>query len=128
MSLTYSWITASLFSSPCSVALSVSTMTAETHPPRSRIPEIADMRRAHCALGSISRERGSWDTNAKAPPMLSIGIAIRSEEHTSELQSLMRISYAVFCLKKKTLTNIQEQQSHKKIREQDQYERSKHAP
>src|SRR3546814_5706475 len=27
--------------------------------------------------------------------------AIRSEEHTSELQSLMRISYAVFCLKKK---------------------------
>src|SRR3546814_7832968 len=30
---------------------------------------------------------------------------IRSEEHTSELQSLMRISYAVFCLKKKTNNN-----------------------
>src|SRR3546814_1005201 len=30
------------------------------------------------------------------------GSAFRSEEHTSELQSLMRISYAVFCLKKKT--------------------------
>src|SRR3546814_7112470 len=30
----------------------------------------------------------------------------RSEEHTSELQSLMRISYAVFCLKKKTDTHI----------------------
>src|SRR3546814_1829162 len=29
-------------------------------------------------------------------------VAERSEEHTSELQSLMRISYAVFCLKKKT--------------------------
>src|SRR3546814_19105271 len=29
------------------------------------------------------------------------GMALRSEEHTSELQSLMRISYAVFCLKKK---------------------------
>src|SRR3546814_1983921 len=29
------------------------------------------------------------------------GISFRSEEHTSELQSLMRISYAVFCLKKK---------------------------
>src|SRR3546814_4533691 len=29
------------------------------------------------------------------------GVANRSEEHTSELQSLMRISYAVFCLKKK---------------------------
>src|SRR3546814_7311164 len=32
--------------------------------------------------------------------------ARRSEEHTSELQSLMRISYAVFCLKKKTKTNL----------------------
>src|SRR3546814_2199679 len=31
---------------------------------------------------------------------------LRSEEHTSELQSLMRISYAVFCLKKKTLTPV----------------------
>src|SRR3546814_6141302 len=31
----------------------------------------------------------------------------RSEEHTSELQSLMRISYAVFCLKKKQSTNLQ---------------------
>src|SRR3546814_10534946 len=30
----------------------------------------------------------------------------RSEEHTSELQSLMRISYAVFCLKKKKITEI----------------------
>src|SRR3546814_6072068 len=30
-----------------------------------------------------------------------LGIEKRSEEHTSELQSLMRISYAVFCLKKK---------------------------
>src|SRR3546814_10900176 len=32
----------------------------------------------------------------------------RSEEHTSELQSLMRISYAVFCLKKKTTTTTNE--------------------
>src|SRR3546814_3471199 len=31
--------------------------------------------------------------------------AMRSEEHTSELQSLMRISYAVFCLKKNTTNN-----------------------
>src|SRR3546814_3957223 len=31
-------------------------------------------------------------------------VALRSEEHTSELQSLMRISYAVFCLKKKKHT------------------------
>src|SRR3546814_2416819 len=31
-----------------------------------------------------------------------VDLTVRSEEHTSELQSLMRISYAVFCLKKKT--------------------------
>src|SRR3546814_3422637 len=35
---------------------------------------------------------------------LGRGFVERSEEHTSELQSLMRISYAVFCLKKKTKT------------------------
>src|SRR3546814_7471804 len=34
------------------------------------------------------------------------GGMLRSEEHTSELQSLMRISYAVFCLKIKTRTNL----------------------
>src|SRR3546814_6245941 len=39
----------------------------------------------------------------RANPPTAI-IANRSEEHTSELQSLMRISYAVFCLKKKTQT------------------------
>src|SRR3546814_5630899 len=42
----------------------------------------------------------------------------RSEEHTSELQSLMRISYAVFCLKKKKITtyNIYHtQQTHKSV-------------
>src|SRR3546814_4202681 len=33
-------------------------------------------------------------------------VDVRSEEHTSELQSLMRISYAVFCLKKKNTTKI----------------------
>src|SRR3546814_2399283 len=54
------------------------------------------------------------DTDSKLPlaermerwkvPGLSVAV-IRSEEHTSELQSLMRISYAVFCLKKKKKTN-----------------------
>src|SRR3546814_12355803 len=40
-----------------------------------------------------AREPGAGSMNENAP--------VRSEEHTSELQSLMRISYAVFCLKKK---------------------------
>src|SRR3546814_9710850 len=39
-------------------------------------------------------------------PCGSYGAAYRSEEHTSELQSLMRISYAVFCLKKKKNNKI----------------------
>src|SRR3546814_3743792 len=38
--------------------------------------------------------------------MINTPLALRSEEHTSELQSLMRISYAVFCLKKKKKKNI----------------------
>src|SRR3546814_9947301 len=37
--------------------------------------------------------------------------ALRSEEHTSELQSLMRISYAVFCLKKKNGQHDNQQQN-----------------
>src|SRR3546814_8724747 len=40
-------------------------------------------------------------------PQIVDAVAQRSEEHTSELQSLMRISYAVFCLKKKNKTEIQ---------------------
>src|SRR3546814_1297502 len=39
-------------------------------------------------------------------------VLARSEEHTSELQSLMRISYAVFCLKKKKLTQAHKTSVH----------------
>src|SRR3546814_8046643 len=39
------------------------------------------------------------------PAEVIAAVAMRSEEHTSALQSLMRISYAVFCLKKKNATN-----------------------
>src|SRR3546814_8107671 len=42
---------------------------------------------------------------ARVEDIAFIAIPVRSEEHTSELQSLMRISYAVFCLKKKTIPN-----------------------
>src|SRR3546814_7619827 len=40
---------------------------------------------------------------------------VRSEEHTSELQSLMRISYAVFCLKKKKNNTINKMKMHQTI-------------
>src|SRR3546814_8654700 len=49
--------------------------------------------------GDSADGRGAGD--ALSGHSLPACIAVRSEEHTSELQSLMRISYAVFCLKKK---------------------------
>src|SRR3546814_9729207 len=61
------------------------------------------------AAGAFS-SAGGVDASGALQPAKRKGMAvavqhsffIRSEEHTSELQSLMRISYAVFCLKKKT--------------------------
>src|SRR3546814_9484006 len=47
-------------------------------------------------------------------PKLDVGAEHRSEEHTSELQSLMRISYAVFCLKKKTYPDTARQTTYRK--------------
>src|SRR3546814_6665711 len=44
-------------------------------------------------------------SGALARPWVTSSLNLRSEEHTSELQSLMRISYAVFCLKKKNIQN-----------------------
>src|SRR3546814_9190803 len=49
------------------------------------------------------------------------GFAIRSEEHTSELQSLMRISYAVFCLEKKNQDKSEKQKYER--RKIQQYEK-----
>src|SRR3546814_3721726 len=46
-----------------------------------------------------ARSRGT--NRGRRNDAASSGTSLRSEEHTSELQSLMRISYAVFCLKKK---------------------------
>src|SRR3546814_13787560 len=49
-----------------------------------------------------NRYRFLWESQADLERVKSFVLATdRSEEHTSELQSLMRISYAVFCLKKK---------------------------
>src|SRR3546814_9245070 len=50
--------------------------------------------------------RTAFDDRGCNDAIGDIGERLRSEEHTSELQSLMRISYAVFCLKKKNKTNI----------------------
>src|SRR3546814_10110069 len=55
----------------------------------------------------MPREIGGVGKRFGDRPGIGDGDEIRSEEHTSELQSLMRISYAVFCLKKKTKTQTQ---------------------
>src|SRR3546814_7786709 len=68
-------------------------MKADTHPDYHFITvQMTD--------GTTFRTRSTW---GKEGDTLALDIdPKRSEEHTSELQSLMRISYAVFCLKKKT--------------------------
>src|SRR3546814_7089948 len=53
------------------------------------------------AAQDVMRERRRLDEAISATRAIETECADRSEEHTSELQSLMRISYAVFCLKKK---------------------------
>src|SRR3546814_4702390 len=50
--------------------------------------------------GAVSKGGKGLQARSEGPFMSLTRISVRSEEHTSELQSLMRISYAVFCLKK----------------------------
>src|SRR3546814_5232145 len=71
-----------------------------------RLDGLADFRRQAEALAEVELHllavlEGNHQADLAAPPALARQQALRSEEHTSELQSLMRISYAVFCLKKK---------------------------
>src|SRR3546814_6214370 len=58
---------------------------------------------AGCAEPACSANGDLW--RARLAACFAAPRFRRSEEHTSELQSLMRISYAVFCLKKKKTTN-----------------------
>src|SRR3546814_2904501 len=60
------------------------------------------LRRQHGAR--VLQHRARRDADARRRQRLLL-FGLRSEEHTSELQSLMRISYAVFCLKKKKKNN-----------------------
>src|SRR3546814_4222642 len=54
------------------------------------------------SVAPVQAGAGQWRRQARRnPPAPRAQVPARSEEHTSELQSLMRISYAVFCLKTK---------------------------
>src|SRR3546814_3216064 len=66
----------------------------------------------HPRQASVSeRDPGPLRRLVSGPSMVP-GSRSRSEEHTSELQSLMRISYAVFCLKKKNNPDRQKERVH----------------
>src|SRR3546814_20174657 len=73
--------------------------------PRRRNPDLVRVTEvcAHLNTGRHPRRRGGT-TGGQCRQHVACEPAGRSEEHTSELQSLMRISYAVFCLKKKKKT------------------------
>src|SRR3546814_2577363 len=60
-----------------------------------------DRARVGITLDSVALNLFSGSVVQRAMSMRTAEWMLRSEEHTSELQSLMRISYAVFCLKKK---------------------------
>src|SRR3546814_3645514 len=55
----------------------------------------------------LMKASGMSDTDDSQTEIEAIDARLRSEEHTSELQSLMRISYAVLCLKKKKKKQLQ---------------------
>src|SRR3546814_7454165 len=101
------------------------------------MPQLHSMQRAHVGLQTITCtllllaslvgltivksqvqifSLGEQGPDARTFPILALGLlalaAFRSEEHTSELQSLMRISYAVFCLKKKNKKNTIDHMHH----------------
>src|SRR3546814_1419302 len=78
-------------------AVELETRAVALHARQSRVDHVMDARHRQRGLGDVGRQHD-------AP----LRTRVRSEEHTSELQSLMRISYAVFCLKKKT----QQRQQH----------------
>src|SRR3546814_1831848 len=78
--------------------------------------DTADRRGDDAGRGYGERPAGGGDADQRPS---AFHPADRSEEHTSELQSLMRISYAVFCLKKKN-TNTSTKKHHTQDNKQNQ--------
>src|SRR3546814_3604739 len=72
-------------------------------------PRVVDRCRRQAGIGIGVPRRVLPEIGAGQRPLLFR----RSEEHTSELQSLMRISYAVFCLKKKTIKQYLQTTKHR---------------
>src|SRR3546814_3024158 len=71
-----------------------------------------------CSPGRPGTPFAFESTKVRLPPAVR---PLRSEEHTSELQSLMRISYAVFCLKKKKAIKAIHQMATSELQQQQQH-------
>src|SRR3546814_9003468 len=87
-------------------------------PPRSTrtdtfFPYTTLFRSNSCSLASSPVRWSDQDRLVQPPFALSASWISRSEEHTSELQSLMRSSYAVFCLKKKKKNQKKDNKNHR---------------
>src|SRR3546814_3332531 len=95
-----------LFRSPLASLWTPAQMTvrSDLRKPLSSPVVVIDFLRRSMRSSKSAQQRRRRYTQAREPP--------RSEEHTSELQSLMRISYAVFCLKKKTQKNKRQHAKH----------------
>src|SRR3546814_5474966 len=81
------------------------------------LPEAVELASAHqygngVAIFTRNGHAAREFASAVEVGMVGVNVPIRSEEHTSELQSLMRISYAVFCLKKKNNIKRSDNEQH----------------
>src|SRR3546814_8219836 len=93
-----------LFRTSLSLALLLTAAPVFAQDTAPAAPAVVQTEPRETIEGQLSQERTVIAVPAFATPSVTTVAGLRSEEHTSELQSLMRISYAVFCLKKKQNT------------------------
>src|SRR3546814_3166844 len=89
----------------------VAELARVSHPRRQVAAQRDEASAAH-GLVALQQRR---DLGARAADAGNVRRRVRSEEQTSELQSLMRISYAVYCLQKKKHTNSHNQVPYNKV-------------
>src|SRR3546814_2634239 len=94
-----------------SLAMILDRMATDRQPQRHRVGRAAAKEQVPHLRLARGQRRGP-QCRLRRPAQAGVAFEGRSEEHTSELQSLMRISYAVFCLKKKNKMTYNNKQKH----------------